>query len=249
MQSAALALAALRAAPFVGGRHAAESCSPGTGPVALRRRPAGDRAVLWQVQAHVRVTELREVADARAYRVRELRHRQTDRVSGLARGRRREVHAMSEQRIELLADLAIDPLGIGLPARHRLQSGRPLQRHRLGEATVEHQRRLVDLQRHRNALGLGDHVLLARERRVQHADQQLHQHRRVAGTHRAESSLDDEHLTLCDHAIEVDGQRAVEQHALDRGRVQQARQLVDGRVELRRSSCCASPPAGQSARR
>ena len=47
-------------------------------------------------------------------------------------------------------------------------------------------------------------ILLARERRVEHPDQQLHQHGGVAGAHRAERALDDEHLPAGDHAIEVD---------------------------------------------
>ncbi len=121
-----------------------------------------------------------------------------------SRGGRGEVHAVGEQRVELVAHLALGPLRIGLPAGDRLEAGRALQRHRFREAAVDHQRRLVDLQRHRHPV-LGRHeILLARERRVEHADEQLHQHGGVAGAHRAERALDDEHLAAGDHTVEVD---------------------------------------------
>ncbi len=82
---------------------------------------------------------------------------------------------------------------------------------------------------------LGWHeVLLAGERRVEHPDEQLHQHRGVPRSHRAERALDDEHLRAGDHAVEVDPQRVVEQDALDRRGVEQPRELVHGGVELGR---------------
>ena len=117
--------------------------------------PAGDRVVLGQVQASVGMPERGEMLDARAHRVGELGHRQPDRRACIARGGRREVHAMGEQRIELVAHLALGPLRLGLPARHGLQARGALQRHRLGEAAVEHQRSLVDLQRDRDRRSAG----------------------------------------------------------------------------------------------
>ena len=42
------------------------------------------------------------------------------------------------------------------------------------------------------------------ERGVEHAEQQLHQHRDVAGADLAERAADDQHLAPLDHAIEVD---------------------------------------------
>ena len=53
---------------------------------------------------------------------------------------------MREQRIQLLAHLAINPLRIGLPAGDRLEPGGALERHRLGESAIEDERGLVDLQ-------------------------------------------------------------------------------------------------------
>ena len=207
--------------------------------------PARDRVVLGQVQPDVGLPEAREALDARPHRVGELRHRQRGGAARVARGRRREVDAVGEQRVELVAHLAIDPLRVGLPAGDRLEARRALQRHRLGEAAVEHQRRLVDLQRDGDAaLGLNE-VLLARERRVEHADEQLHQHGGVAGAHRAERALDDEHLLAGDHAVEVDPQRVVEQNALDRRRVQQPRELVHRARRAWRWSCCGRPPAAR----
>ncbi len=76
-------------------------------------------------------------------------------------------------------------------------------------------------------------VLLTGQGRVEHPHQQLHQHRGVARAHHAEGPLDDQHLAAGDHAIEVHPQRLVQQHPLDRGRVQQPGQLVHRRVQLR----------------
>ena len=73
---------------------------------------------------------------------------------------------MGEQRIELVADLAFGPLRLGLPARHRLQAGGALQRHRLRKAAIKYQRRLIDLQRNRHSVSLRHEILLTGKRRV-----------------------------------------------------------------------------------
>ena len=68
---------------------------------------------------------------------------------------------MREEGVELRTHLGVDPLGVGLPAGHRLEPGRPLERHRLGEAAVDDQRRLIDLQGDGRPLFGGHPVLLA----------------------------------------------------------------------------------------
>ena len=198
----------------------------------LGRCPAGDRVVLWQVQANVRAAERRQLRDTGTHRVGELGHRELDRGARVACGCGCEVHPVREQRIQTLADLAIAPLRIHLPASHGLQPGRALERHRLGEAAVEDKRRLVHLQGHRDPLASRNQILLARERSVEHADEQLHEHGCVAGSHGAQGALHDEYLAARDDAIEIHAQRVVEQHALDRRGVEQARQLVDRCIEL-----------------
>ena len=199
---------------------------------ALGRAPTDDRVVARQMQASIGVTERGEMIHARAHGVGELGHRQFDGRSRIAHRGRRKVHPVGEQRIELIANLAFGPLRLCLPARHRLQARGALQRHRFGEAAVEHQWRLVDLQRDRHTLCLRHEILLTSQCRVEHANEQLHQHGGVPSSHRPQSALHDEHLLPCYHPVEVDSQRIVQQHSLDRLRVQQPGQLVDGRVEL-----------------
>ena len=140
---------------------------------------------------------------------------------------------MREQGIELIADVAIGPLCVALPARDRLEPGRALESHGFREAAVDDQRRLVDLQRDCHAGGVGHQILLASERGVEHPDEELHQNGGVARSHRPQGALDDEHLFGRDDAVEVDEQRIVEQYALDRRRVEQSCELVDRGVELR----------------
>ena len=213
------------------------------------RNPARDRRVLRQVQPHLGVSERGQVRDARADRVRELGHRERGGRARVAHGGGGEIDAVREQRVELVAHIAVDPLRVRLPARDRLEPGRALQRDRLRKTTVEHERRLVDLQRDGHPLGGLDQVLLARERCVEHPDEELHEHRRVPRTHHSEGTLYDEHLAPSDDLLEVDAQRVVEEHPLDRRGVEQPRELVHGRVELRgRRAARVSELGGELAR-
>jgi len=185
------------------------------------------------MQPDVGREEPRQLLVAAPDLVGELRHQQRRGVAGIARRRGREQHAVGEQRVELLAQLRL-PLRVGLPAGERLETGRALERERLRKRRVDHQRRLVDLQRHGAALGARAAVLHAAQRGVQHPEQQLHQHRDVAGPDLAERAAHDQDLAALDQLVEVDPQRVVQQDPLDGRRVEHAGQLVGGRVELRR---------------
>src|SRR5271156_3707703 len=90
----------------------------------LRSAPACDRVVSRKVQADVGMTERRKMAHSGTNRVGELGHRQLDRGPSIMCGGRREIHPVRKQGVQLLADLSIGPLRIGLPARNRLEARR-----------------------------------------------------------------------------------------------------------------------------
>ena len=102
------------------------------------------------------------MGDARSDRVGERGHQELDRGARVESGGRGEIHAVGEERVQLVIHLAIGPLRIGLPAGDGLEPRGALERHRLGKAAVEDQGRLVNLQRDGDAILSDDEVLMMR---------------------------------------------------------------------------------------
>ena len=159
------------------------------------------------------------------------RHRDLAHLAGVGRLAHREHAALAQQAHHARADLRVLDLLPVLPCGDDLQAGRPQRRHRVGEALVQDQVRLVDLQRHPAAL-LERQLLLALQRAVEHVQDELHHHAAVVGPERAHLAVDDQHLAVADDVVDRELER-VAQHLVER-LDEQPQELVARRVELGR---------------